>query len=53
VILISNIVGLTLPFLLTHLKLDPAVASNPLITSVSDVTGVAVYLSVAALVLGG
>jgi magnesium transporter len=53
VILISNIVGLTLPFLLTHLKLDPAVASNPLITSVSDVTGVAIYLSVAALVLGG
>jgi magnesium transporter len=52
VILVSNMVGLTLPFLLTRFKLDPAVASNPLITSVSDVTGVAIYLSIASFVLG-
>jgi magnesium transporter len=51
VILVSNIVGLILPFMLTQLRLDPAVASNPLITSVSDVTGLAIYLSIAAFVL--
>jgi magnesium transporter len=51
VILVANLVGLTLPFLLSKLKIDPAVASNPLITSVSDVAGVAIYLSAAAFLL--
>jgi len=51
VVLVANLVGMTLPFLLTRLRLDPAVASNPLITSISDVAGVLIYLSTAAFAL--
>lgn len=51
VIIVANAVGLTLPFVLSKLKIDPAVASNPLITSISDVTGVLIYLSIATAVL--
>ena len=40
-----------LPFLLHKLKLDPAVASSPLIATVSDVFGVLVYLSIANIFL--
>jgi len=42
-----------LPFILTKIGLDPAVASNPLITSVTDVLGLLIYFAIATTVLGG
>lgn len=51
-LLVTNLIGALLPFLLIRLRLDPAVASGPLITSIADAVGLIVYFSVASLVLG-
>jgi magnesium transporter len=48
---LANIVGILLPFVLVRLKLDPAVASNPLITTLADSMGLLIYFSVATAVL--
>lgn len=47
IVLVGSVFGLLLPFIFTRLKLDPAAASAPLITSVSDITGVIIYFSIA------
>lgn len=47
VVLVANITGSMLPLLLRKLKRDPALISSPLITTVTDVVGLLVYLSVA------
>jgi len=51
IVLVANIFGALLPFALTKVKVDPAVASSPLITSVMDVLGLIIYFSIAVLVL--
>ena len=52
VIFVANLIGATLPFILSTLKIDPAVASSPLITTVVDIAGLIIYFSIAVLVLG-
>jgi magnesium transporter len=52
VVIVSNLIGVILPFLLTRLRMDPAVASSPLITSVADVVGLIIYFSIATRILG-
>jgi magnesium transporter len=52
VILVGSIIGLLLPFILSKLKLDPAAASAPLITSIADICGVLIYFSIAHAWLG-
>lgn len=52
IILVASLIGAALPFILTRLKLDPAVASNPLISSVTDVMGLLIYFLIAGIVLG-
>lgn len=47
----ANLLGTLLPFLLTRLRLDPAVASSPLITTVVDAAGLVFYFSIATWVL--
>jgi magnesium transporter len=51
IVLWANLMGAVLPFVLMRLKMDPAVASSPLITSVSDVTGLVIYFFIARAVL--
>lgn len=51
IVLVANLIGTILPFLLTKFKIDPAVASSPLITTIVDVTGLLIYFSIAALIL--
>jgi magnesium transporter len=51
VVLFGSMFGMSLPFLLTRLKLDPATASVPLITSVVDVIGILLYFGIATAVL--
>ena len=53
VVLVANIMGVALPFLLLRLGLDPAVASSPLITSIADAAGLAIYFAIAVWFLGG
>lgn len=48
----GSIIGLLLPFIFTKLKLDPATASAPLITSISDITGVLIYFTIASWYFG-
>jgi magnesium transporter len=51
IVLVSNLIGVGLPFLLNKLKLDPAVASSPLITTVVDFVGLTIYFSIAVQIL--
>ncbi|NLC27644.1 MAG: magnesium transporter [Campylobacteraceae bacterium] len=48
----GSLIGLLLPFLFTKLKIDPATASAPLITSIADISGVIIYFSIASWVFG-
>ncbi|PNK60050.1 magnesium transporter [Psychrobacter sp. FDAARGOS_221] len=48
VVMIGCVVGMSLPFVLNKLGFDPASASAPLITSVCDASGVAIYLFIAS-----
>ncbi|WP_028491368.1 magnesium transporter [Thioalkalivibrio sp. ALE19] len=52
VVVFGAMFGMLLPFGLTALRLDPAVASAPLITSVVDIGGILIYFGVAVAVLG-
>ncbi len=51
VVIFGSLVGMSPPFLLSRLQLDPATASGPLVTTISDGVGVLVYFSIATLVL--
>ena len=49
--LISSLVGTLVPMIFNKLKIDPAVASGPLITTVNDLVAVVSYYSMAWLLL--
>lgn len=51
IVLWGSVVGLLLPFIFTKLKIDPATASAPLITTICDISGVLIYFSVATVML--
>ncbi|BCW98244.1 MAG: magnesium transporter MgtE [Armatimonadota bacterium] len=51
IVLAGSLVGTILPFLLTRLRLDPATASAPLVTTMADITGVMIYFSIARRIL--
>lgn len=53
ILIAANIIGMILPFILTRAGLDPAVASNPLITSLTDAAGLLIYLSISTWILTG
>jgi magnesium transporter len=52
IIIVANVIGAMLPFLLTRLRIDPAVASSPLITTIADACGLLIYFSIASAILG-
>lgn len=49
---IGSLVGMSLPFLLNRLRLDPATASGPLVTTISDGVGVLISFTTASAILG-
>ncbi|MDX9811061.1 MAG: magnesium transporter [Bacteroidales bacterium] len=51
-VMVGSLIGLTIPFIFTKLKIDPATASAPLITSMADITGVWIFFSIASKYLG-
>lgn len=51
IVLVGSLIGMSLPFVLSRLKLDPATASAPLVTSIADATGVVIYFTIATFVL--
>ncbi len=51
-VIVGSLVGVLLPFIFVKMKRDPAAASMPLITTLADIIGTAIYLGIATLVLG-
>lgn len=51
IVLWASIVSAILPLILHRLKIDPAVVSGPLITTLVDGTGLIIYLSIAQIIL--
>ena len=51
IVVLGSVIGMSLPFLLSRVRLDPATASGPLITSIADAAGVLVYFAIATQVL--
>jgi magnesium transporter len=51
-VLVAATIGAALPILFRKLKLDPALMSGPLITTIVDVVGIFIYFQVALLILG-
>jgi magnesium transporter len=52
VVIFGSMLGSMLPFLLRKVGLDPASASAPLVATVSDVTGLLIYFTIATTLLG-
>jgi magnesium transporter len=52
VVILGSLVGMSLPFMLERVGLDPAIASAPLVASISDMVGVFSYLAFATWYLG-
>lgn len=51
VVIVGSLIGMSLPFVLSRMKLDPATASGPLVTSIADVAGVLIYFGIATALL--
>lgn len=52
IVMVGSLIGMSLPFIFSKFKLDPATASAPLITSICDIVGVLIYFSIATIFLG-
>lgn len=48
---VSSLVGTIIPMFFHKIKVDPAVASGPLITTVNDLVAVVVYYGLAYILL--
>lgn len=53
IVIVGSLIGMLLPFLLSHFKGDPATASSPLITTIADGTGILIYFAIASAILPG
>ena len=50
-ILVAATLGIVLPFLFRAVKVDPAIASGPIVTTVNDIMSVTIFLSLAAWIM--
>ncbi len=53
IVLVSNLIGVLFPVALNFLRIGPAVAGSPMVTSTADVTGLLLYFSIATFIIGG
>lgn len=51
IVMVGSVVGMSLPFILDKLRMDPASASAPLVTTICDGLGVIIYFNIASLIL--
>lgn len=51
-IMLAAVVGAILPLIFRKIKLDPALMSGPLITTIVDVVGIFIYFEIANMILG-
>ena len=52
IVITGSVIGMSLPFVLSRFRFDPAAASAPLITSIADAVGVLIYFGMATWLLG-
>ncbi|NLG51464.1 MAG: magnesium transporter [Chloroflexi bacterium] len=52
IVIWADLVGAVLPLLAVRLRIDPAVVSGPLMSTLVDATGLLIYFSIASLILG-
>ncbi len=52
-LLLAPMIALLIPWILKMIKLDPAIASGPFITTLIDVSALLIYFSIATFLLGG
>ena len=50
-VFIAGIVGGTLPFLIKRMGYDPAMMTGPVLTTITDITGVSIYLGLSTIFL--
>ena len=50
-VLLAGVIGGTLPFIIKRLGGDPAMMTGPVLTTVTDITGVSIYLGLSTLFL--
>ena len=50
-IAVAAALGTAIPLLCQRIRIDPALASGPFITTLNDITGLTIYLSVATMLL--
>lgn len=53
IVTFGSLTGSMLPFIMTRLGFDPASASAPFVATLVDVSGLAIYFSIALLILSG
>lgn len=51
IVVTGNMIGMMLPFVLSKLKIDPAIASGPLITTLTDTIGLLIYFKISGLII--
>ncbi len=51
IVFISNLIGVFLPVLFKKMRLDPAIAATPVITTIVDIVGVIIYFRIAQIFL--
>lgn len=51
VVIVGSLIGMSLPFVLSRVKLDPATASAPLVATLADASGVFIYFAIATMFL--
>jgi len=51
VVIVGSLIGMSLPFVLSRFRMDPATASAPLVTTIADAAGVFIYFAVATAIL--
>jgi magnesium transporter len=51
-VMFSALMGVLVPFLFRMLRIDPAIAAGPLVTTSNDIIGISIYYLVAILIIG-
>lgn len=51
ILVIATLVGTSVPLILRALKIDPAIAMGPFVTTLNDILGLLIYLSLATLAI--
>ncbi|TVQ20812.1 MAG: magnesium transporter [Spirochaetaceae bacterium] len=52
-VMVAGVVGGTIPFLVKRLGKDPALMTGPILTTITDITGVSIYLGLSTIFLLG